>query len=125
MIAGGSGITPMYQIINAVLKNPADQTALSLIYANVNEEDILMKKELDALAAAHASRFKVYYVLNNPPAGWTGGVGFVSKDQIQTHLPSSSGDAKILMCGMACISPLRFPSLTQFVGPPPMLTAMK
>ncbi|KAJ7783465.1 ferredoxin reductase-like C-terminal NADP-linked domain-containing protein [Mycena maculata] len=108
MIAGGSGITPMYQIINAVLKNPADRTALSLIYANVNEEDILMKKELDALASAHSGRFKVYYVLNNPPAAWTGGVGFVTKDQIQTHLPASTGDAKVLMC-----------------GPPPMLTAMK
>jgi cytochrome-b5 reductase len=100
MIAGGSGITPMYQIINAVLKNPTDRTMLSLIYANVNEEDILMKKELDALASAHAARFKVYYVLNNPPAGWIGGVGFVSKDQIQTHLPASTHDAKILMCGM-------------------------
>ncbi|KAF8213368.1 NADH-cytochrome b5 reductase [Mycena galopus ATCC 62051] len=96
------------RIINAVLKNPADRTALSLIYANVNEEDILMKTEIDALARAHGDRFKVYYVLNNPPTGWTGGVGFVSKDQIHTHLPASTGDAKILMC-----------------GPPPMLTAMK
>ncbi|KAJ7462673.1 ferredoxin reductase-like C-terminal NADP-linked domain-containing protein [Mycena galericulata] len=108
MIAGGSGITPMYQIVNAILKNPADRTALSLIYANVNEEDILLKKELDALASAHSDQFKIYYVLNNPPAGWTGGVGFVTKDQIQTHLPASTLDAKILMC-----------------GPPPMLTAMK
>ncbi|KAJ6519542.1 ferredoxin reductase-like C-terminal NADP-linked domain-containing protein [Mycena sanguinolenta] len=108
MIAGGSGITPMYQIINAVLKNPADRTALSLIYANVNEEDILMKKEIDALASKYPNQFKVYYVLNNPPAGWTGGVGFVTKDQIETRLPASTGDAKILMC-----------------GPPPMLTAMK
>ncbi|KAJ7130073.1 ferredoxin reductase-like C-terminal NADP-linked domain-containing protein [Mycena crocata] len=108
MIAGGSGITPMYQIINAVLKNPSDLTTLRLIYANVNEEDILMKTEIDALAAAHPVQFKVYYVLNNPPAGWTGGVGFVTKEQIQTHLPASTGDAKILMC-----------------GPPPMLTAMK
>ncbi|KAJ6574819.1 NADH-cytochrome b5 reductase [Mycena capillaripes] len=108
MIAGGSGITPMYQIVNAILKNPSDRTALSLIYANVNEEDILMKKEIDALASAHPGQFKVYYVLNNPPAGWTGGVGFVSKDQIQTRLPASTQDAKILMC-----------------GPPPMLTAMK
>ncbi|KAF7319911.1 NADH-cytochrome b5 reductase [Mycena kentingensis (nom. inval.)] len=108
MIAGGSGITPMFQIANAILRNPADRTAVSLIYANVNEEDILLRKELDVLAAAHPDRFKLYYVLNNPPAVWTGGVGFVTKDQIQTHLPASTGDAKILMC-----------------GPPPMLKAMK
>lgn len=48
------------QIIRAVLKNPKDRTGLSLIYANVNPDDILLKKELDALAAEHADRFKVY-----------------------------------------------------------------
>ncbi|KAI0053286.1 NADH-cytochrome b5 reductase [Auriscalpium vulgare] len=108
MIAGGTGITPMLQIIRAALKNPSDRTKLSLIYANVNTEDILLKKELDDLAANHPSRFTVYYVLNNPPAGWTGGVGFVTKDQIAEHLPSSDHNIKILLC-----------------GPPPMMTAMK
>ncbi|EKM58580.1 uncharacterized protein PHACADRAFT_253032 [Phanerochaete carnosa HHB-10118-sp] len=108
MIAGGTGITPMLQIIRAALKNPADRTKLSLIYANVNFEDILLKKELDLLAQNHKDRFTVYYVLNNPPASWNGGVGFVSKEQIQEHMPSSSEDIKVLMC-----------------GPPPMMTAMK
>ena len=108
MIAGGTGITPMLQIIRAALKNPQDTTKLSLIYANVNADDILLKTELDELAAAHPARFTVYYVLNNPPAGWTGGVGFVSKEQIEKHLPPTSDDIKILMC-----------------GPPPMMTAMK
>jgi cytochrome-b5 reductase len=99
MIAGGTGITPMLQIIRAALKNPADKTKLSLIYANVNPEDILLKAELDKLASAHPTRFTVFYVLNNPPAGWTGGVGFVAKDQIEKHLPSASHDVKILLCG--------------------------
>jgi len=108
MIAGGTGITPMLQIIRAALKNPADRTQLSLIYANVNPEDILLKQELDQLAQSYPNRFKVYYVLNNPPAGWTGGVGFVSKEQIAEHLPPTDDDIKILMC-----------------GPPPMMNAMK
>jgi len=33
MIAGGTGITPMLQIIRAVLKNPDDQTKLWLLFA--------------------------------------------------------------------------------------------
>ncbi|NXD32787.1 NCB5R reductase, partial [Spelaeornis formosus] len=37
MIAGGTGITPMYQIIKSSLKDAADQTKISLIYANVEE----------------------------------------------------------------------------------------
>ncbi|EIN13550.1 ferredoxin reductase-like C-terminal NADP-linked domain-containing protein [Punctularia strigosozonata HHB-11173 SS5] len=108
MIAGGTGITPMLQIIRAALKNPLDRTKLSLIYANVNHDDILLKKELDELAAKHADRFKLYYVLNNPPANWQGGVGFVSKEQIKEHLPPTDHNIKILLC-----------------GPPPMMTAMK
>jgi len=108
MIAGGTGITPMLQIIRAALKNPLDMTKLSLIYANVNEEDILLRSELDELAEAHPARFRVYYVLNNPPATWSGGVGFVSQEQIQQHLPASRDDIKILLC-----------------GPPPMIKAMK
>ncbi|KAI0036694.1 NADH-cytochrome b5 reductase [Vararia minispora EC-137] len=108
MIAGGTGITPMLQIIRAVCRNPADRTKLSLIYANVNYEDILLKKELDDLVAANPDRLKVYYVLNNPPANWTGGVGFVTKDQIETHLPATDSKIKVLLC-----------------GPPPMMTAMK
>ena len=100
MIAGGTGITPMLQIIRAALKNPVDKTKLSLIYANVNQEDILLKAELDELASTHPTRFTVFYVLNNPPAGWTGGSGFVAKDQIEKHLPSASRDIKILLCGM-------------------------
>jgi len=111
MIAGGTGITPMLQIIRAALKNPLDMTTISLIYANVNPDDILLKEELDTLAAQHPKRFSVYYVLNNPPEGWTGGVGFVTADMIKEHCPPPSntlGDMKILMC-----------------GPPPMMTAMK
>jgi cytochrome-b5 reductase len=99
MIAGGTGITPMLQIIRAALKNPADHTKLSLIYANVNPEDILLKQELDGLVARNPGRFKVYYVLNNPPTPWNGGVGFVSMEQIRTHMPKPSDDIKILMCG--------------------------
>lgn len=49
----------------AILKNPEDKTKVSLIFANVNVDDILLKKELDELASTNKDRFKVYYVLNN------------------------------------------------------------
>lgn len=99
MIAGGTGITPMLQIIRAALKNPLDRTKLNLIYANVNPDDILLKKELDDLASAHPNRFTVYYVLNNPAPGWTGGVGFISKEQIEKYMPATDANVKVLMCG--------------------------
>lgn len=99
MIAGGTGITPCLQIIRAVMKDPKDTTEIDLIYANVKESDILLKEELDREAKAHPDKFRVHYFLNEPPAGWKGGEGFVSKEAIQEKLPAPAGDIKILMCG--------------------------
>ncbi|WVQ79480.1 NADH-cytochrome b5 reductase 1 [Cryptococcus sp. DSM 104549] len=115
MIAGGTGLTPMYQIIKASVQNPNDKTKLALIYANVEEDDILLRKELEELRDKSNGRFTLYYVLNKAPEGWTGGVGFVTKEMIQQHMPETGvgsgvhGEGhKVLMC-----------------GPPPMMTAMK
>lgn len=93
MIAGGTGITPMLQIIKAINRGRAagDKTEVDLIFANVNPEDILLKEDLDALAAKDPG-FRVHYVLNNPPEGWTGGVGFVTADMIKVWHISDSAD---------------------------------
>ncbi|CAL1356670.1 unnamed protein product [Linum trigynum] len=107
MLAGGSGITPMFQVARAILENPKDQTKVHLIYANVTHDDILLKEELEGLASRYPDSFKIYYVLNQPPEVWNGGVGFVSKEMIQTHLPAPAADIQILRC-----------------GPPPMNKAM-
>lgn len=56
MLAGGTGITPMYQVANMILKNPNDKTKMRLIFANLTEEDILLQKELAALAVEHPDR---------------------------------------------------------------------
>ena len=84
MIAGGTGITPMLQITRAILRGrkSGDKTQVDLIFANVNEEDILLREDLDKLAAED-SGFRVYYVLNNPPSNWKGGVGFVTADMMK------------------------------------------
>lgn len=34
-IAGGSGVTPMLQVASEVLRNPDDETEVSLIFGNV------------------------------------------------------------------------------------------
>ncbi|CAN1171041.1 NADH--cytochrome b5 reductase 1 [Linum perenne] len=107
MLAGGTGITPMFQVTRAILENPKDKTNVNLIYANVAYDDILLKEELDNLVTSFPDRFKVYYVLNQPPEGWNGGAGFVTKEMIETHFPSPAADVQILRC-----------------GPPPMNKAM-
>jgi cytochrome-b5 reductase len=59
MIAGGTGVTPCYQVATAILKDPRDTTKISLVFGNISEDDILLKQELEDLAAAHPDRFKV------------------------------------------------------------------
>ncbi|GJN05662.1 hypothetical protein PR202_ga23311 [Eleusine coracana subsp. coracana] len=98
MVAGGSGITPMLQVVRAILKNSDDNTQVSLIYANVSPDDILLKKELDRLASSYPN-FKVFYTVDKPSNDWRGGVGFVSKDMILKGLPGPGQDSLILVCG--------------------------
>jgi len=107
MIAGGTGITPMLQIIRQVLKNPKDKTNLSLIFANITEDDILLRKELDTYADKHSDQFKLFYTLDKPPQDWKQGSGYVTTDMISKHLYGPSDDSLILVC-----------------GPPPMIKSM-
>lgn len=39
-VAGGSGVTPMYQMISHAMKQPGDKTKFTLIFANQTEKDI-------------------------------------------------------------------------------------
>eukprot|EP00882_Tetradesmus_deserticola_P006758 GHRQ01007114.1.p1 GENE.GHRQ01007114.1~~GHRQ01007114.1.p1 ORF type:complete len:305 (+),score=125.66 GHRQ01007114.1:174-1088(+) len=122
MIAGGTGITPMLQVADAILANPTDKTRVSLLFANVSEADILLKDKIDAMAAAHPDRFKVYYVVDKPRWGgifWKGGVGYVTRDMLAAHMPAaaSGSDALVMVCGppgmMAAVSGDKAPDKTQ------------
>ncbi|KAJ4846950.1 NADH-cytochrome b-5 reductase-like protein [Turnera subulata] len=98
MIAGGTGITPMLQVIEAILKNPDDKTQVSLVYANVSPDDILLKQKLDYLAVSHPN-LKIFYTVDNPTSSWKGGVGYISKDMVVKGLPHPGDDTLILVCG--------------------------
>ncbi|KAI1433125.1 hypothetical protein GGR50DRAFT_539091 [Xylaria sp. CBS 124048] len=109
MVAGGTGITPMLQVVRAIIRGRAtgDKTQVDLIFANVSPQDILLKEDLDELAKKD-SGFRVHYVLDKPPEGWTGGVGYVTADMVAKWLPKAASDVKILLC-----------------GPPPMISGLK
>ncbi|KAK4279229.1 hypothetical protein QN277_016963 [Acacia crassicarpa] len=102
MIAGGTGITPMFQVTKAILENPEDKTIIHLIYANGSFNDILLKPVLDYFALMFPSQFSVYYVLNQQPPDWQpweGGVGLVSRELIRARCPAPAPDIKMLRCG--------------------------
>lgn len=94
LVGGGSGITPLWQIAQAILSNANDHTQVSLIYANKAEEDILLKKEIDAAAAKH-DNFTVSYTVSTSSDGWEGNVGRITENM----LPKSSTVDMVLLCG--------------------------
>ncbi|KAJ1433659.1 cytochrome b5 reductase 2 [Ochromonadaceae sp. CCMP2298] len=96
MVAGGTGITPMLQVVRAILKDPLDRTEVWLMFGNQTQEDILLQKELEALPR---DRFHLFYTLDRPPAGWAQGVGFVTAPMCAQNLPPAGEDAMIFMCG--------------------------
>jgi cytochrome-b5 reductase len=100
LIAGGTGITPMYQLARTIFKNPEDKTKVTLVFGNVTEDDILLKKELSELENTYPRRFKAFYTLDQPPEGWTQGTGHVSKELLKTVLPEPKEEnIKIFVCG--------------------------
>eukprot|EP00635_Sarcinochrysidales_sp_CCMP3193_P014431 CAMPEP_0118902616 /NCGR_PEP_ID=MMETSP1166-20130328/7822_1 /TAXON_ID=1104430 /ORGANISM="Chrysoreinhardia sp, Strain CCMP3193" /LENGTH=337 /DNA_ID=CAMNT_0006841827 /DNA_START=41 /DNA_END=1055 /DNA_ORIENTATION=+ len=100
MMAGGTGITPMLQIISAILKDPEDSTKLSLLFANQTEADILVRDHLEALQKKHPDRFTtLWYTLDRPPKNWTYSSGFVDADVIKAKLPPPGDSTLVLMCG--------------------------
>ncbi|XP_056653456.1 NADH-cytochrome b5 reductase 3 isoform X2 [Monodelphis domestica] len=99
MIAGGTGITPMLQIIRAIMKDPEDHTVCHLLFANQTEKDILLRPELEELRTQHSARFKLWFTVDRAPQDWDYSQGFVNEDMIREHLPPPEAEPLILMCG--------------------------
>jgi ferredoxin-NADP reductase len=62
MVAGGSGITPLYSMIKDILhKEP--QSNIKLLYANKNENSIIFRNEIDALTKQF-SNFECHHFIS-------------------------------------------------------------
>lgn len=64
MVAGGSGITPLYAILKYVLLNQP-KSKISLVFANRDPDSVIFKQHIDALASIHAERFSVVHFLEH------------------------------------------------------------
>jgi ferredoxin-NADP reductase len=94
-LAGGSGITPFYSMACAIATGIED-FRLTILYGSRTRENILLKDELDAVAARSDGKVKVVHVLSDEEAdGFEH--GFLSADIIKKYTPS--GDYSIFMCG--------------------------
>lgn len=103
MLAAGTGIAPMSQVIQGVLNNEDDESFIQLIYACHTYQDILMKKELDEWSGYW--NFSVYYVLSQEEDGkYRYGdkifKGRIDMTLIQNQIGAKSvTKGKVLICG--------------------------
>lgn len=103
MICAGSGITPIFQVLRAVMKNAADPTRCLVLDGNRVEEDILCREDLDVMAAANPDRCRLLYTLTKPDASWTGLKGRMDGKFFEEHVGAcpneTGGDELVLVCG--------------------------
>ncbi|XP_077292840.1 cytochrome b5 reductase 4 [Arctopsyche grandis] len=85
LIAAGTGLTPMINIILFSLqrRNPRC-TRLDLLFFNRSERDILWHDQLCMLAAKD-DRFHLTNVLSDPSNMWTGNKGHINQSVLKNH----------------------------------------
>lgn len=98
MICGGSGITPLYQILRDVMQDPNDATPCVMLNGNKTEEDILCRDELDTLAALDNERCKIVHVLSRAASSWTGLRGYVGEELLREYAMPDK-ESMVLLCG--------------------------
>eukprot|EP00900_Chrysochromulina_parva_P024232 jgi/Chrpa1/6442/Chrysochromulina_OHIO_Genome00013814-RA len=122
LVAAGTGITPMWQVIQAALADSTDTTRLSLVYASKSPSSILLKGELDRAAAEHPDRLRICFLVSQPDPAPSGGtrmvewealpagvqLGRIDEHVLRAHLPAAPDSARterledachVLVCG--------------------------
>ncbi|KAI6784310.1 DNA replication complex GINS protein PSF3 [Emericellopsis cladophorae] len=67
LVAGGAGVTPVYQLLQGILGDKDDTTTtMTLVYGVNTERDILLQQEFRALEKRHPGRFSAVYTMTVP-----------------------------------------------------------
>jgi cytochrome-b5 reductase len=101
MIAGGTGITAMLQVMRAALDDSNDSTKLSLLFANRSDKKILLRGIIDKYAQEHSDRFKVHYTVDHveEEKDWKYFTGLINTAMVRETMPPPDNKNVILVCG--------------------------
>jgi flavocytochrome c len=111
LLAGGTGLAPMLQIIRAYihalkavceidLANVPKDQGIKLVFAAESVGDLSFSGAFEDIRKRFPTLVSYYFVLNDPPATWTQGIGFVDPDMIRSKLWFPPADDTLcVMCG--------------------------
>jgi predicted ferric reductase len=95
-VAGGIGIAPIMSMLRALAER-ADRRPLLLFYAYRCLERLTFDAALDALRPR--LNLKVVLVLEEPPDGWNGERGRITREVLERHLPQDRTNRDYFVCG--------------------------
>ena len=101
MLAGGTGLTPMLQVLQEIASNPDDKTEVDFIFANRSPRDIILHEELAAMERKHPNIRVHYCVSKTGVEPWHGHVGHINRELVEKICPKPQDgeDILILVCG--------------------------
>ena len=101
MVAGGSGITPLFSIIKTALLSD-DKNQVTLVYCNRNENSIIYKNTLEEWQKKYSDRFKIIHFISRPLTKDypnTGRIGEKDFRVIAEEYGKSKCDLESYLCG--------------------------
>lgn len=115
LIGGGSGITPLFGILKTALETNAE-AEITLLFANRSASDVIFRRDLDALAAAHPN-VRIEHILESEP-GANAQRRLTEEDLARALRGHGPGDTHAYVCGpepmmdlaVAALGALGFPS---------------
>lgn len=98
MICGGTGITPIFQVLRAVMEDSQDPTKCVVLDGNRLEEDILCRSELDKYVETDSEKCTVVHTLTKGSETWTGRRGRISEGLVKEFAPAEESSI-VILCG--------------------------
>ncbi len=99
MIAGGSGITPIYSMVGTILRFEP-KSKITLLYANRNTDSIIFKEKIAQWEKEHASQLEVKHYLSEEENEKNGTKSYVTRIALE-ELINQLGKNKLVfyVCG--------------------------
>lgn len=95
-IAGGIGSAPIMSMLRT-MADRGDERSIQFFYGNPTWDTIAFREELEQVE--QRLNLDVIHVLEQPPEGWEGESGFVTKEMLEGRLCDDFRDCTFFLCG--------------------------
>lgn len=99
LIAGGAGITPVYQLAQGILRDPSDTTtSMTLVFGVNTDADVLLRDQFRDYERRFPGRFRAVYTVTSPGEGSPHRKGRVTRELLDEVVPEA-GRGRVFVCG--------------------------